>query len=166
MTTARPTRRWLVAAGLAALLLAATARAEGGVTYSLIASPDVKLGDLTLGEARRLMLGERRFWSDGLPVTTLVPGSGNPARRFLLERLFRMSESAYRRHTLGQLYRGELDYAPKVVASDDEAIAFVAAGRGVAALVASFGVLPDSVRVLRVDGRRPGETGYPLVSAP
>lgn len=164
---ARPWGRpLLAAAGTAVLLLAPLARAGERSTFALIASPDVRITDVTIQEARRLLLGERRFWSSGLPVTTLVLGTGNPARRFLLESLFHMSEQSYRRHTLGQLYRGELDYAPKVVGSDAEAIAFVAAGHGVVALVGASSLSTEPVQVLRVGGRSPRDDDYPLALAP
>jgi hypothetical protein len=128
----------------------------------LVTSAAVAVNDLSLADAARMLLGERRFWSSGAPIVVLMPPVDSPARRFLLERVFHMTEAAYRRHTLELLYRGELDYAPKVVASHEEALAFIAASHGALSIVPSSSVLPEGVRVLHVDGRSPDAPGYAL----
>lgn len=130
--------------------------------YSIIVGPGVQITDLALRDVSRLLLGERRFWRSDLPVVVLVPPSGSAARRFLFERVFHMTEQAYRRHTLELLYRGELDYAPKVVASIEDLVAFTAASAGAISIVPTTQTLPATVRVLRVDGRLAGAPGYAL----
>ena len=59
-------------------------------------------------------------------------------------------------------YRGDIDYAPKVVSSYDEALAFTAAGHGALTIVPASQALPAGVHGLRIDGRLPGATGYAL----
>lgn len=147
------------------LLAGTTARAapdgEHGA-YAIIVSPGVPVSDVTRSDVTRLLLGERRFWRSGLPVVVLLPPAGSPARRFLLEHVFHMSEPSYRRHTLELLYRGELDYAPKVVDSLDELFAFTASSPGAIAIIPATQTIPTAVRVLHVDGRAPGSPGYAL----
>lgn len=148
--------------GIGALSTPVTA-AEPRIAFAVITSPDVRVGNLSTHDVRRLMLGERRFWSANVPATALMPSTGSPARLYLLERLFRMTEKHYRRHTLEQLYRGELDYAPLVMGSTEEAVAFVAAGHGAITLVPLENLPRSAVHVLRVDGKLPQDDGYPLV---
>jgi hypothetical protein len=145
-------------------LPAASDPAAGRTTYLLVASAGVPVTDVSLADATRMLLGERRFWSPGVPIVLLMPPVDSPARRFLFERLFHMTEPAYRRHTLELLYRGEIDYAPKVVASHEEALAFIAASHGALSIVPSSATLPDGARVLRVAGRSPDDPGYALVN--
>ncbi|MEQ1832832.1 MAG: hypothetical protein ABL977_07230 [Candidatus Eisenbacteria bacterium] len=140
----------------------AVSREDAHGTYALIVSNDVDVSNLTSKEVGRLLLGQRRFWRSGQAVIVLLPGSGSPARHFLLDHVFHMNEATYRRLVLGLLYRGELEYAPKAVVSDQEALAFVAAGHGAVALVPAELVTSASARVVHVDGHLPGETGYPL----
>ncbi len=151
-----------------ALLAGAPARAlpdepvAAPAGYVIIVSAEVPVTNLTLGEAARLLQGERRFWRAGMPVVVLLPPAGSPARRFLLEHVFHMTEPVYRRHTLELLYRGEMDYAPKVVNSFDELIAFTAASHGAISIVPATQTLPATVRALQIDGRTPGAAGYAL----
>ena len=142
---------------------AAAQAAPEHTTYLLVASAGVPVTDVSLADAARMLLGERRFWSSGAPIVVLMPPVDSPARHFLLERLFHMTEQAYRRHTLEQLYRGEIEYAPKVVASHEEALAFLAASHGALSIVPSSSTLPAGARALRIDGRASDAPGYALV---
>ena len=158
-------RAWLLAGALL-LPCAHGAAAQSGdehVSYLLVASAGVPVTDVTLADAARMLLGERRFWSSGTPIVVLMPPVDSPARRFMLERLFHMTEQVYRRHTLEQLYRGEIEYAPKVVASHEEALAFLAASHGALTIVPSGSALPAGARALRINGRASDAPGYELV---
>lgn len=158
-------RSALIGLALACGLLTA-APAAGAATartvYAVVVSADVPMTDITLRELRQVMLGERRFWSHESPISVLVPATGSTARRYLVSRLFHLDEQSYRRHTLGQLYRGEIDYAPMIVSSDQEALAFVVAGRGAISIVPWSELKPGSARVLRVGGRLPPDEAYEL----
>ncbi len=163
----------VAAAGLAmvlAVLVSCIARAEHAgpgssaehESYVLVASPDVQLAGVSAADVGRLLLGQRRYWRSGQQVVVLLPASGSAARRYLLERVFRMGEADYRRHTLGQLYRGEIEYAPKAVLSDGEALQYVTSGHGALALVPATASFPNDTHVLRIDGKLPGDPGYLL----
>ena len=166
----RPRSRSERARGAAGLVLAAllafgaapgaAVAADAPAAYALIVNPGVPVTDVSSSDATRLLLGERRFWSAGLRVVILLPPVGSATRGFLLQHVFHMNEATYRRHTLELLYRGELDYAPKVVDSLDELFAFTAASPGAIALVPATDVLPATVRALHVDGVAPGGPGY------
>ena len=153
-------------AGALLLPFARAATAQQGeehVVYLLVANAGVPVTDVSLADATRMLLGERRFWPSGAPIVVLMPPVDSPAREFMLARLFHMTEQAYRRHTLEQLYRGEIEYAPKVVASSEEALVFLAASHGALSLVPSSSSLPAGARALRIDGRAPDAPGYALV---
>lgn len=151
---------------LAGLLLFAAGPAVAAehehAVYAVIVHPGAPVTDIAMSDVTRLLLGERRFWRSDMPVVVLLPNLGSPARAFLLAHVFHMTEQNYRRHMLELLYRGELEYAPKVVGSLDELIAFTAASPGAVSLVPASQPIPASVRVLNVDGHAPGSPGYPL----
>jgi len=134
----------------------------GGGSLAVVASPDVTVDNLQLAELRRLFTLDRRFWKPGQSATMLYPPGGTPARATLLRLLCRTDEPGLRRMILEKMYRGEIDLAPKVAQSDAEALAFVASGRGLLALVPAALAEHASVKVLLVNGLRPGAPGYPL----
>lgn len=159
----RGLRALVVALGLLCAYprIAPAQTAEGG-GYAVVVSPDVKETNVSLADAVRLLLGQKRFWTSGQRTVVLAPASGSAERRYLLQKLCRMTEAAYRRHTLEQLYRGEIEYAPKVVDDEDDALQFIAAGHGAVSIVSVHAALEAHAHILRIDGHKPGEPGYPL----
>ena len=148
---------------LLALLLAlgAPAGARAG-SYALIASPDVPVKQISLDEVRRIFLFKKTAWKGGVPITVLLPGDQLPARTFLLRSVYRRDEDGLRRFILEKLFRGEISLAPRVMDEDTDAIGYVTSGRGLVALVAHETHGLGNVRVLRVDGKLPGQPGYAL----
>ena len=68
-------RSVMLAAAICALGLAgAPPVAEGDV--AIVVRPDVPVDNLSFAELRRLMLGDRQFWTSNLKVTLLVRAPG------------------------------------------------------------------------------------------
>jgi hypothetical protein len=147
---------------LSVILLSEHPVSAGAPSYAVIVSPDVGLVDLSVDELRRILTFKRTLWKTGQTINLLLPGAPLPARTFLLQRMYRMSDDELRRFILERLFQAEIDFAPKVVTSEHDAIAFVASGRSQIAIVSSDVHDLSKVKVLRVDGRLPGEAGYPL----
>ena len=140
----------------------ATARAGASREYAVVVSSDVDMRTLTVAELRRIFLLERRFWKSGKPIVALMPSNGAPSRHYLLRGICGIDEAQFRQLLLEKMYRGEIDLAPKVVASDEEALSFVAASRGLIALVPANLAASARVRVLEIGGKSLGTAGFPL----
>jgi hypothetical protein len=136
---------------------------QPGAEFAVIASSGVPVDNLTLDELRRVFLFKRGVWRPGQPVNVMLPDSGLPARAFLLRHVYRMSEQDLRRFILERIFQAEIDFAPKVVASDAEALAFIKAGRSLITVVSAGAPRLWQVKVLRIDGKLPRQPGYPLV---
>lgn len=152
----------LATLGAAPAARATRAPADGPREYAVIASPDVPIDRLSPSEVRRIFLLERGFWKSGHPIVVLLPPSGSRSRRFLLARVCGTDDRQLRRTFLEKLYRGEIDLAPKVVGSDQDAISFVSSSRGLVAFVPAPLVDTAHVRVLSIGGKLPGADSYPF----
>lgn len=136
---------------------AAVAQSE---TLAVIVHPATPVEALSLGELRRLFLGDQQFWSDQTRVALVVPPTGAPARAATLRIVYQMSEAAYRQYWVAKIFRAEVTSGPRV-ATGEQARRVVAATRGAVAIV-SADARDQTVKVLRIGGRLPGESGYPL----
>lgn len=145
-----------------ASVAAATSPSAGAdIEYAVIASPDVSLSALSMDDLRRFFQFRRKFWKPGSPVMILLSESGMAPDSFLLAQVYQLHDKAsLRRLILEKLYQGQIDLAPKIVASDELAIRFVAAGRGLLAVVRADQVGDSGVKVLALDGKLPGSPGY------
>jgi hypothetical protein len=75
--------------------------------------------------------------------------------------IYQMSEEEYTQYWVAKVFRAEVTSPPKNVYSNDMQYELVAAIPGAIAVVDARNVRPG-VKVVRVDGKLPGEKGYPL----
>jgi hypothetical protein len=152
---------------VATLLFAAPAREAGragqAVPIAVIVHEDVPVDDLSLSELRRIFRGERLFWAGDMTITLLAPPRGSRERKVLLGKVYeRGSEAEYKRFWINKLFDKRGQTAPKVTGSTQMSAGLVRQIPGAIALVPADRI-PRGVKVLRIDGRRPGEAGYPLL---
>jgi hypothetical protein len=130
--------------------------------FALVASPEVPVSEVSFDEVTRLFSFHKKFWKPGEPASVLLPASGLEARKFLLKKVYKLSEPELRQMILKKLYQGEIDLPPKVASTDREALSFVASARGLVTIVPADSVRGTNVKVLRVDGKLPSDAGYIL----
>jgi hypothetical protein len=155
------TRRVVVAAAIVLVSLAGRAHSQAaGSDVAVVVSANSAVSDLPLADLRRILLGDRQFWGDRTRITVVVPPPASAERATLLRVIYRMRESEYRQYWVAKIFRAEVTSGPRV-ASAEQAKRLVAATRGAIALIPASAV-DGTVKVVRVDGRGPGQTGYPL----
>jgi hypothetical protein len=142
-------------------LLPTLAAQRHEVDVAVVVHPDTPISNLSLSDVRRVFLGDRQYWSTNLPVVLLIRAPVARERDVVLRIIYQMSESQFKQYWIAKIFRAEAATAPKVVYSNDIANQLVTAIPGAIAFIDSKDVKPGS-KVIRVDGRLPGEAGYPL----
>jgi len=139
----------------------ASSPAAGDADIAIVVRPDVPVDNLTFGELRRLMLGDRQFWTSNLRVTLLVRSPGTRERDVVLKNIYRMSEAQFRQYWIAKVFRAEAAAGPRIVYSNDMATELTLGIAGAVAFVEADQV-PKGLKVLKIDGKLPGEKGYVL----
>lgn len=153
---------------IAAILLSFAASFAGGAPVNakagdiaVVVRPDTPADDLTLREIRDLMMGERQFWKSGLRVTLLIRAPTARERDVVLKVIYRMTEAQFQQYWISKVFRAETTAGPKIVYSNQMAMGLIAALPGSVSFVDTDEV-PKGLKVLRIDGKLPGDPGYPL----
>jgi len=149
-------RGWLLGAGAA---LAAPAAESNAV--AIVVRPDVPVENLSFAELRRVMLGDRQFWSSNLKVTLLVRAPGAREREVVLKTIYQMSEAQFRQYWIAKVFRDEASSAPRIVYSNEMATELVSQMPGAVAFVDATQI-PKGLKVLKINGLLPGQPWYPL----
>lgn len=133
-------------------------------SFAVVANASVPVSDMSMDDLKNLFFFRKKFWSGGKRVVLLHPSSGLDARSYLLADIYRLNDAGLKRLILEKLFQGEIDTAPRVVNSYQDALTFLAATRGMIAIVRADAVPPGqtAVKVVRINGKLPGEAGYPL----
>jgi ABC-type phosphate transport system substrate-binding protein len=151
----------LVAAGLSLLWLPPSSAEGHEVDLAVVVQPDTPVSNLSLAEVRKIFLGDRQYWTASTPVVLLIRAPVARERNVVLKIIYQMSESQFKQYWIAKIFRAEAASAPKVVYSNDMASELVTALPGAIAFIDARDVRPGT-KVVRVDGRLPGEAGYPL----
>ena len=75
--------------------------------------------------------------------------------------IYQMSEAQFKQYWVAKIFRAEAASPPKIVYSSDMQYELVSAIPGAIAFVDTRNVRPG-LKVVRVDGRLPGDQGYEL----
>ena len=154
----RPTATLLLSL-LSTLAFTPIAVAQTG-DVAVVVSQKNPVTDLSSRELRQILAGERHSWPTGLPIKLFVRAPGARERTALLT-LFGMTESEYKRYWISKVFRGEAQAEPITVFSSDLQRQAILVYPGAVTLIEARDVKPG-MKVVKVDGRLPGEEGYPL----
>ena len=148
---------------LAALVVPAVspARAADDNAIAIVVRPDVPVDNLSFAELRRLMLGDRQFWTSSVRVTLLVRAPGAREREVVLKNIYQMSEAQFRQYWIAKVFRAEAASGPRIVYSSEMAAELVSGMPGAVAYVDADQV-PKGLKVLKINGLLPGAKDYPL----
>jgi hypothetical protein len=154
------TRRFAL---VALLVVCATTGTGGQATadIAVVVNPSVGIDNLSIAELRRILLGDREFWSAGARITLLIRAPIARERDAVVRDVCQMTEAQFRQHWIGKVFRADTPSGPKIVYSAEMAIDQVSRTPGAITFVQAP-VTNRSVKVLRIDGRTPGQSGYSL----
>ena len=144
---------------MARVVLPAQAAEDNAV--AIVVRPDVPVDNLSFAELRRLLLGDRQFWSSNLKVTLLVRAPGARERGVVLRTIYQMSEAQFRQYWIAKVFRAETPSQPRIVYSTEMAAELATAIPGSVTFVDAAQV-PSGLKVLKINGLLPQQEGYPL----
>ena len=137
------------------------ALAASAASLSVVVHPTVEVDELSFTEFRKIIMGDRQFWTTGQRIAIIVRAPVADERTVLLDRVFKMNEAQYRQYWVAKVFRAEVVSGPRVVLSNEEAVDLVSVIEGAIAVVSTDDV-PEGFKVLKIGGALPGEPNYPL----
>jgi hypothetical protein len=140
-----------------AALLAGNA-APGIKNMAVVAPAGSKLQDVPLAELAKLCKGTQKTWADGRSFTLVMKDPESPDLHVAVQKLFGVSASELKR-SIAKL--NETRTVVRIVESDDDLLRAVEATPGAVGILDVYAI-NSTVKVLRVDGKLPFDTGYAL----
>jgi hypothetical protein len=129
---------------------------------AVVVHPKVPVDDLRMGELQKFLLGDRQYWDSGKTrVTLLIRAPVAHERDVVLKKIYRMTEAQFRQYWIGKVFRAEASSGPKIVYSNESATELVSSLPGSIAFV-EVSQVPKGIKILKIDGKAPGDKGYPL----
>lgn len=137
------------------------AGAQAQQDIAVIVNSEVAVDNLSLADLRRILTGDREFWPSGGRVTIFIRAPIARERDAVIRDVCQMTEAQFRQHWIAKVFRAETPTGPKILYSNESTIEQVGRTPGAIAFVQGP-VTAKGVKVVKVDGRSPGQSGYKL----
>ena len=156
----RPVILALIACGLlAAAPLPAASQTTGDI--AVVVNADVPIDNLSLADLRHILLGDREFWPSGARVTLLIRAPIARERDAAVKDVCQMTEAQFRQHWIGKVFRADAASGPKIVYTAEMAMDQASRLAGAITFVQAP-VTTKGLKVVKIDGKAPGQAGYKL----
>jgi hypothetical protein len=152
---------WVLGALLVAMAPSGAQTTRSGTDIAVVVHPDTPVSDMSLSDVRKVLLGERQYWSSKLPVVLLIRAPVARERDVVLRVIYQMSEAQFKQYWVAKIFRAEAASPPKIVYSNDMQYELISGIPGAIGFMDAHNVRPG-LKVLRVDGHLPGDKEYPL----
>jgi hypothetical protein len=138
--------------------------ANPGPALAVIVNSSNTIASISKAQLRDLLMGEVDQWANKKQITLVQREPGSIAFQKTLRLILHMSEADYSRWLLQIEFRGKKPPLIKILNSDEGARNFVSYVPGAVAITDGIPSLSTSseVKILRVDGKLPGDPGYVL----
>lgn len=128
---------------------------------AVIVNKENGLSEVSFRDLVKIFRQEKQYWEGGKKIYLTLLEAGSPEKTIVLKKIYRMDEEELKKFWLGKLYTQEVASFPKTLGSGEAVKRFV--GQVPNALgVIDASSADDRVKVLRIDGKLPGEGGYAL----
>lgn len=119
--------------------------------------------ELSFKELVSIFKAEKQRWDkDNMGrIYLTMRESGSKEKEASLKLIYRMSERDLKKFWIGKIYRGEVSDFPKIFESDISIKKFVSKVKNAIGIISSDDT-DDTIKVLSIDGKLPGEDGYKL----
>ena len=138
------------------LSFAATASAQ---EYAVIVNRSNPVETISMTDLRKIVLAEVNHWArDSKPISVLVTKTEQPGT---LQAVCSMTEKDLRFHIMRAKFNGQSAQPPTVLVSAAKVKETVVATAGAIGIILASDA-DGSVKILKISGLAPGESGYPV----
>ncbi|MFZ1159474.1 MAG: hypothetical protein WAO10_16940 [Candidatus Sulfotelmatobacter sp.] len=127
---------------------------------AVVVNSNSRLTNISLVDLRKIFAGEKRTWPGGVPIKLIIRAP-ECHERFVLLKLLGMKEGEYKQYWSAQTFRGEAESEPFTAPSLGMTLEAVRIFPGAITLI-DIRDVKSGIKILKVDGHMPGESGYAL----
>ena len=146
------------------MLHVVTALAEDSISQNglaIVVHKDTAIDDLSMDQLRSIFMARQQFWANRKRIILLVRAPKSEERSYVLNSIYQMDEAQFRQYWIAKMFRAEVPRGPKIVFSAGMTRDLVVAIPGSISFMLTDDVT-DDVKVVSIDGKLPGDEGYPL----
>jgi hypothetical protein len=146
---------------VAAVVLAASSSVASASDVAIIVHPKSPVVGLSLADLSRVFRLDQPRWKSADRIDLVLQAGVSVKQDVILGRVYRMRDAELQAFWLRKVFHGELPAPPRMFAADVSVKQYVAAHPFAIGYI-DAALADDTVKVVRIDGKGPGDTGYVL----
>jgi len=131
---------------------------------AIIVNKNNPTDSLSFRKLVRLLKAGQQYWEHGPKIYLILRESGSPEKAMILQGVYGMSEKELKTFWLAKIFRGEMSRFPKVLYSAAAVKKFVSRIPNAISFIVATDA-DEKIKVLKIDGKLPGDKGYRLKTA-
>ena len=146
------------------LVLALTAGgsfAAHAAELAIVVNTNNPVDGQSLRELRAVFEQQRQFWKTGERIHLLLQESGRPEKQVMLSVVYDRGDEELKKFWLMRIFKGEIPAMPTTLSSNEAVKRFVNQVPNAIGFI-DAATVDDSVKILRIDGKLPGDPDYAL----
>ena len=154
-------KKWLTLALLVLLSVRMTAAQDKSADLAIVVNESSLLDDVSSAELTKIFKVEKTRSPGGFKYVIAARDSGSPERNAALKGIYHMTDPEYKKFFLQATFAGTIQVAPKELTSASSVREFIASSPGAISYLRASEI-DASVKILKVDGKSPGDRDYPI----
>ncbi len=142
-------------------LLSAPSWVASAGDLAVVVSRENPTEEVSFHELVKIFKLDRQRWAHGPKIFLLMPEAGAAERQVLLQKVYRMNDVQLRGFWLQKVYTEELSSVPKTLGSNEAVKRFLNQVPNAIGVIDASAV-DSRIKVLRIDGKLPGDPFYGL----
>jgi hypothetical protein len=149
--------------GLLVMLACSLGSSQASQTgdIAVVVNSSNPVNDLSLSELRNMLTGDRRFWKGNVRIKLILREPGTRDRDAVLGLLLKMDNKEFASQWRAKVFRGEASEEPLSVRAASHVEQYLLENPGAITFMTGKITAPN-LKVLRLEGKLPGEQGYAL----
>ncbi|HHI80620.1 MAG TPA: hypothetical protein ENK02_11650 [Planctomycetes bacterium] len=128
----------------------------------VIVNPGNPLQDIKQADLKKILSLQVKHWPHKDRIQLYLPKTGSKAQRILLKKVFKMNIKKLKRYFAKLLYTNKISSKPKTAGTIKSIKMVMKKKGGIAVIMRSALPKGIKVKILKVEGKAPGDKGYPL----
>lgn len=104
---------------------------------------------------------EKQYWKGRKKIYLILQEAGSPEKEMVLKKIYNMNNIGLKKFWLAKIFREEISSFPKTLSSNQAVKKFVSQVPNAIGFI-DVALVDTSIKMLRIDGKLPGEMKYIL----
>lgn len=152
---------------LIALFISVVAFATDALAnIAVVVNKSNPVSDVSYNDLKHILEAKKQQWDNGEKITLVFKPITSNETQFLINKMYKIRSENFYQYWMLKSYNNEISEYPKVTENLGGVIALVSKIPGAVGFIGMDEISQCAVKVkiIRVNGKMPGEDGYPLIN--